>query len=296
MPNLTPPILTAADIYEYATEIRKALPNSTFKPLMTFKIVDSTTPKILSELKKVGAVAGKLYPEGVTTNSDDGVKDIPALYPVFAEMEKLGLVLCLHGEMPEVFCLDREEAFLPVFEAIANKFPKLKIVLEHITTAAAVEKIQSFPDNVAATITVHHLELTLDEVIGEKIRPHNFCKPIAKRPQDQEALLAAATSGNPKYFLGTDSAPHLAETKECAAGCAGVYTAPIMLPLLVEIFEDAGRLEKLEDFTSRFGAQFYGLALNQETVTLIKESWVIPDRYGPIVPYKSGLTLHWKLT
>jgi dihydroorotase len=294
MPNLTPPILTAEDVVRYREEIEQAA-GSSFKPLMVFKIVPSTTPAMVTELKKVGVTAGKLYPEGVTTNSEDGVKDIPALYPVFKEMEKQGIVLCLHGEVPGVFCLDREAAFLPVLDDIAKNFPKLKVVLEHITTAAAVEQIKRLPANITATITVHHLELTLDEVIGEKIRPHHFCKPIAKRPEDKAQLLDAAISGNPKFFLGTDSAPHTVETKECSAGCAGVYTAPVMLEVLAEVFERMESLDKLEDFTSRFGAEFYGLPLNTETVELEKKTWKVPAQYGPVVSYKAGEELTWKM-
>lgn len=295
MPNLTPPVLKATDVVQYRNEIGKAVQGYDFTPLMTFKIVPATTSEMVQELKKAGVTAGKLYPEGVTTNSEDGVRDIPALFPVFATMEKLGIVLCLHGEMPGVFCMDREGAFLPVLDSLVKEFPKLKIVLEHITTADAVQKVKSLPKTVAATITVHHLELSLDDVVGEKIQPHHFCKPIAKRPEDLKALRLAATSGNPKFFLGTDSAPHAVETKECEAGCAGVYTAPVMLPVLAEIFETLNSLEQLEDFTSRFGAEFYGLPLNEKQVKLKKEAWVVPARYGTVVSYKAGKTLAWRL-
>jgi dihydroorotase len=295
MPNLTPPILNAEHVVRYRGEIEAAA-GPGFTPLMTFKIVAATTPEMVKQLKEAGAIAGKLYPEGVTTNSEDGVRDIPALYPVFAEMERQELVLCLHGEMPGTFCLDREAAFLPVLDEIASNFPKLHIVLEHITTAEAVDKVLSLPENVAATITVHHLELTLDEVIGDKIQPHHFCKPVAKRPEDRSNLLQAALSGSPKFFLGTDSAPHAVETKECAHGCAGVYTAPVTMAVLGEIFEAAKALEKLEDFTSRFGAEFYSLPLNSETITLTKESWTVPDQYGSVVPYRAGQSLSWRLS
>ncbi|MBU6389666.1 dihydroorotase, partial [Patescibacteria group bacterium] len=241
-------------------------------------------------------VAGKLYPEGVTTNSEDGVNDIPALYPVFERMAKEEFILCLHGERPGVFSLDRETAFLPVLEEIATRFPNLKIVLEHVTTEAAVELVKKLPDTVAATITVHHLYLTLDDVIGDKIRPHHFCKPVAKRPEDRAALLAAATSGNPKFFLGTDSAPHAVETKECEAGCAGVYTAPVAIPLLAEIFERQNALDQLEGFTSFFGAEWYGLPPNAAHITLQKQEWIVPDRCGTVVPFRAGKKLTWKVT
>lgn len=295
MPNLTPPVLTAEDLKKYRQEIESALTGKAFTPLMTFKIVSSTTPEMVKELKIAGASAGKMYPEGVTTNSEDGVSDFPALYPVFAEMEKQGLVLCLHGEMPGEFCLDRESAFLDVLKDIADHFPTLKIVLEHITTADAVDAVESLPEQVAATITVHHLALTLDDVIGDKIQPHHFCKPIAKRPEDRQALLLAATGGSSKYFLGTDSAPHLKENKECAEGCAGVYTAPVMLPILAELFEETGALDMLENFTSRYGAEFYGLPLNEEKVQLTKKSWKVPDQYEGVVPFRAGEMLNWSV-
>lgn len=295
MPNLTPPVLNVGDLQRYRQEIEVLLPDKAFTPLFTFKIVASTTPELVQDLKRAGAVAGKLYPEGVTTNSEDGVKDIPALYPVFQEMQKCGLVLCLHGEMPGVFSLDRETAFLSVLENIAKEFPDLKIVLEHITTAAAVRLVEALPANVAASITVHHLELTLDDVIGDKISPHSFCKPVAKRPEDRAALLGVVLSGNKKFFLGTDSAPHPQDKKECAFGCAGVYSAPVALPVLAQIFEAHQALEKLEAFCSENGALFYGLPLNTGTVTLVKETWTVLEKYGEVVPFYAGRQLAWQV-
>jgi dihydroorotase len=294
MPNTTKPILTARDAVRYREEIIFETP-VWFKPLMTIKLVRSTTPEVIADAKDAGVVAGKVYPEGVTTNSDDGVRNVKELYGVFEAMEKAGMILCLHGEVPDAFCLDREDAFLLALEDIATTFPKLKIVLEHITTASAAHVVTVLPANVAATITVHHLFITLDDVIGGMLSPHNFCKPVAKRPHDREALLRAAVSGNPKFFLGTDSAPHAAEKKECASGCAGCFTAPMALPALASIFDREGALNKLEAFTSTFGAEFYGLPLNEGEISLVKEDWRIPQVCG-VVPFMAGKTLSWRLT
>jgi dihydroorotase len=262
---------------------------------MTFRVMPTTTPAMVKDHKRVGATAGKLYPEGVTTNSEGGVKDLQSLYPVYKAMQEEGLVLCLHGEVPGVFSLDRETAFLETLRTLAKDFPKLKIVLEHATTADAIDTVVKLPANVAATITAHHLRITLDDVIGDKLNPHAFCKPIAKRPLDRDALVKAATSGNPKFFLGSDSAPHPVETKECACGAAGVYTAPVLLPVLAETFEEAGHLDKLESFTSRFGAEFYGLPLNDQYIELQRESWTVENQYGGVVPFMAGHKFNWKL-
>ncbi len=296
MPNTLPPVLTPADVLRYRSEIKDALPaQSDFEPLMTFKIVPSTTPEMILELKKVGVVAGKLYPEGVTTNSEDGVSDIKALYPVYQAMAEANMVLCLHGEVPGVFCMDRESAFLDTLKLLATDFPTLKIVLEHATTADAIKAVKALGPNVAASLTVHHLAITLDDVVGDKINPHNFCKPIAKRPKDRETLLKAATSGSAKFFLGTDSAPHTVESKECACGAAGVFTAPVVLPVLAELFESVNALAKLEGFVSGHGAEFYGLDLNSATIKLVKKPWVVQVTYGGVVPFMAGKTLEWQI-
>jgi dihydroorotase len=296
MPNTNPPIVTAADLINYRKSIEELLGEAdNFTPLMTFRLMPSTTPDMVSEHKKAGATAAKLYPDGLTTNSEGGVRDFRALYPVYKALEKEGLVLCLHGEMPGVFSLDRESAFLSTLEMLAKDFPSLRIVLEHATTADAIETVKKLPKKVAATITAHHLQITLDDVIGDKLNPHVFCKPIAKRPSDRDALLKAATSGNPKFFLGTDSAPHPVSTKECACGAAGVYTAPLLLPLLAEIFDSVGKIDRLEAFTSRFGAEFYGLPLNEEYLELVVEDWKVADQYDGVVPYKAGYTFKWKV-
>lgn len=296
MPNTIPPVLSDSDVRRYREEIEAAIPEDVqFTPLMTFKIVDSIAPEMVPALSESGAVGGKLYPEGVTTNSEDGVKDIESLFPLFESMSEHGLVLCIHGETPGTFSMDREETFLPTLEKIARRFPALKIVFEHASTARAIEVVESLHENVAATITAHHLKITLDDLLGGKLNPHNFCKPVVKRPEDRDALIKAATSGNPKFFLGSDSAPHSIEAKECCEGAAGVFTAPILLPLLADLFEEHGALEKLEFFTSEAGAKFYGLPLNEEKITLVKKPFVIPKETNGIVPFLAGETLTWSL-
>jgi dihydroorotase len=295
MPNLTPAILTAKNAAYYQGEIIDSAGKG-FTPLMTIQITDATTPAMIAEAKEVGVIAGKVYPLGVTTNSQNGVKDFNALDPVFREMQTQGMLLLLHGENPEpgISCLDREEKFIPTLYTLARKFPKLKIVLEHITTKEAYMAVTALR-NVAATITVHHLLLTLDDVVGNLLSPHNFCKPIAKRPGDRAILRMAAVSGNPKFFYGGDSAPHLRERKECSQGCAGVFNAPVALPLLAQIFEDLNMLESLENFVSSFGADFYGLPRNTETIELVKNDWTVPNEYNGIVPFIAGKPLSWQV-
>ena len=281
MPNLWQPVVTGFDVSRYRDAIQKAADNPSFTPLMTIKLLDGLTPETILTARAAGAIAAKLYPRGVTTNSDDGVSDPLALGTVYETMEACGMVLCLHGETPGVFCMEREAAFLDTLGEIVVRHPKLKIVLEHVTTAQAVSFVMLAPENVAATITVHHLVLTLDDVVGEKIKPHHFCKPIAKTPHDLRILRRAATSGSPKFFLGTDSAPHSLAHKECSAGCAGVFTAPVALPVLAEVFEQEEALDKLEAFTSEFGARFYGLPLNDGTIWITKEPWKVPWYHVP---------------
>ncbi len=293
MPNTTKPILTGEDAVAYKKDILR-IRGEEFQPLMTIKLVRSTTPTIIREAKAAGVVAAKFYPEGVTTNSEDGMPNLADSHPVLQEMERQGMVLCLHGETPGVFCMDRETVFLSDLSAIANTFPKLKIVLEHVTTFDAVSEVSALPDNVAATITVHHLFLTLDDVVGGMLKPHHFCKPIAKTPEDRESLLDVAMSGNPKFFLGTDSAPHARGKKECASGCAGVFTAPVAMALLVDLFEQHGTLDRLEGFTSEFGARFYGLPLNEEKVTFTRDPWVVAEVVGDVVPFKAQEVLNWR--
>ncbi|MDX2104838.1 MAG: dihydroorotase [Candidatus Melainabacteria bacterium] len=298
MPNLMPPILNANDVINYRMQIMEVLSDTKgkfFAPLMTFKIVPTTSAAEIDGLRQAGAIAGKLYPDGVTTNSQGGVSDFKALFPVYKAMEECGMVLCLHGEMPNAFSLDRETEFLSVLKDVALNFPKLRIVLEHATTKDAIDCVKTLPANVACTLTVHHMYLTLDDVIGGALNPHAFCKPVAKRPKDRLAIIDAALSGNPKFFLGSDSAPHAISAKENACGAAGVYTAPVLVPALCQIFEDYGTITKLEPFTSQFAAEFYNLPLNQHSIEIVKEPWKVPEVCGTIKPFLAGQTLNWKV-
>lgn len=294
MPNTNPPILTARDVNRYRREILELVP--WFEPLMTIQINDNTTPRMAEQAKESGAIAGKIYPLGVTTNSQNGVSNFKAIYPTLDKMQEIGMLALFHGEDPweKATCLDREKMFLPTLYGIANDFPRLKIVLEHITTADAIQMVEQLP-NVAATITAHHLLLTIDDIIGDKICPHNFCKPIAKRPEDREALLKAATSGNPKFFFGSDSAPHLKQNKECSHGCAGIFTAPNAIQSLAQTFEERSALRFLDDFVSGFGAYHYGLPRSQDTIQLVKKDWTVGNVYNGIVPFRAGQVLHWQV-
>lgn len=299
MPNLMKPILTAEDATFYREAIvRLAKQNGYghFTPLMTIQIVDATTPETVRAAHEAGVTAGKLYPAGVTTNSANGVQHLDALAPVFKEMERLGMVLCLHGETPGAFSLDREERFLETLSGLVRSFPRLRMVLEHLSTAAAVRAVRSLPDTVGATITAHHLTLTLDDVIGDKLRPDHFCKPVPKRPEDRDALLEAAMSDDPKFFFGSDSAPHSHYSKYCAEGCAGVFSAPVALSLLAEVFERHGALARLENFVSMHGACFYGLPLNDGFVRLVKRPCEAPSLVGnSTIPFMAGKTLGWSV-
>ncbi len=298
MPNTSPPVLGENGVCSYRDEILKAANGSGFEPLMTIQIIERTNPETVLRARTAGAVAGKIYPLGVTTNSENGVSgDYRAIYPALGAMEECGMVALFHGESPDqlVFCLDREVKFLPILKRIARDFPRLKIVMEHVTTSKAIECVAALPNNVAATITVHHLYLTLDCVIGDKLEPHHFCKPVAKRPLDRADLIAAATSGRPKFFLGTDSAPHLVSAKECASGCAGIFTAPVAIPMLLELFEPYDAADKLENFCSGFGADFYGLPRNKETITFVRKRWAVPPVLGGIVPFHAGKELGWQM-
>lgn len=286
MPNTRPcAILTGNDVIRYWGEIMRALDKMPqrhpFKPLMTIEVRDSTTPQMIVEAYRAGAVAGKVYPLGVTTNSDKGLRDFDSkkISETFRAMQDVGMLLLIHGELDRERTLvtKREEIFLPTLLKLAEKFPKLRIVLEHVSTRIAVERVRQLGKNVAATITAHHLCLTLNDVVGYGIQPHHCCMPIPKDFDDRDALIAAATSGDPKFFLGSDTAPHPREKKECAKGACGVYTAPVLPQVLAEIFEKAGRLDRLEDFTSRLGAKFYGLPLNNGTILLVKSEWVVPE-------------------
>ncbi|NLO79894.1 MAG: dihydroorotase [Xanthomonadaceae bacterium] len=304
MPNLVPPVTTTTQALAYRQRILDALPpGSDFQPLMTLYLTDQTPPAEIERAKASGQVhAVKLYPAGATTNSASGVTDLRRCDETLAAMAELGLPLLVHGEVTDasVDIFDREAVFLDtVLAPLLARFPRLKVVLEHITTQQAVEFVQQGPENLAATITAHHLLFNRNHMLVGGIRPHYYCLPVLKREEHRQALLAAATSGNPKFFLGTDSAPHARSAKEAACGCAGAFTAPAALELYATAFEEAGALERLEGFASHFGADFYGLPRNAGTVTLVRTEHELPAQlpYGAsaIVPLKGGERLAWRL-
>ncbi len=304
MPNLKPPVRTTLEAGWYRDRILAALPaNTAFEPLMTLYLTDNMEPDEIKRAKASGFVhAVKYYPAGATTNSDSGVTDIRKCDAVFEAMQDAGLPLLLHGEVTdsETDIFDREKIFIERhLIPLTRRFPTLRIVFEHITTASAVKFVLAANDNVAATITAHHLLFNRNEIFKGGIRPHYYCLPVLKREQDRLALLKAATSGNKKFFLGTDSAPHAKNTKEASCGCAGCYTALHAMELYASAFESVSALDKLEGFASFFGADFYGLPRNTGTITLEKSSWQVPDELpfsgSAIVPLRAGEMLDWRL-
>jgi dihydroorotase len=304
MPNLKPPITTAALARAYRDRIVAALPaNARFEPLLTLYLTNTTTPEEIDRARAAGFVQGvKLYPAGATTHSEAGVTDIAQVHEVLERMQRIGMPLLVHGETPQpkVDVFDRETHFIDsVLQPLIERYPGLRVVFEHITTARAVEFVAEARAGVAATITPQHLLHNRNAIFSGGIRPHYYCLPILKRERDRQALLGAATSGNPRFFLGTDSAPHERTAKENACGCAGMFTAHAAIELYAEVFESAGRLDRLEPFASHFGADFYGLPRHDETITLIKESWVPPQVYdfgnGALVPYRGGEPIAWRL-
>ena len=304
MPNLKPPVRSTLEAGWYRDRILAALPaNTAFEPLMTLYLTDNTDPDEIKRAKASGFVhAVKYYPAGATTNSDSGVTDIRKCDAVFAAMQEAGMPLLLHGEVTdsEIDIFDREKIFIERhLIPLTLRFPKLRIVFEHITTANAVKFVSAASDNVAATITAHHLLFNRNEMFKGGIRPHYYCLPVLKREEHRLALLKAAISGNPKFFLGTDSAPHAKNTKEASCGCAGCYTALHAMELYATAFESANALDKLEGFASFFGADFYRLPRNKTTISLEKSSWQIPDELpfsgSAIVPLRAGEMLEWRL-
>ena len=305
MPNLKPPVTTVAAAGAYRDRILAALPAGTrFDPLMTLYLTDNMPPAEVAQAKASGVVhAVKYYPAGATTNSDSGVTSLDRVYPVLSAMEKNGVVLSLHGEVtaPEIDVFDRERVFVDTLATrIVRDFPGLRVVLEHITTREAAEFVLDHPRNIAATITPQHLLYSRNALFaGNFLRPHLYCLPVLKREAHRQALIKAATSGDPRFFLGTDSAPHAKHLKENACGCAGCYSAPAALPMYAEAFEDAGALDRLEGFASRFGAAFYGLPPHVDTVTLARDAWTVPSEYafgdGSIVPLRAGEVLRWQV-
>ena len=304
MPNLKPPVVTAVQAAAYRDRIRAAVPaGMKFEPLMTLYLTDLLPPDEIKRAKDAGVVALKLYPAGATTNSDAGVTDIRKTYKTLEAMQREGLLLLVHGEVtsPDIDLFDREAVFIEQqLIPLRRDFPELKIVFEHITTQEAAHYVRDADRFTAATVTAHHLLYNRNAIFTGGIRPHYYCLPVLKREVHRRALVSAATSGSLKFFLGTDSAPHAASLKEHAVGCAGCYTALTALELYAEAFDAVGALDKLEGFASCFGADFYGLPRNTGTVTLRRESWVLPEALpfgdAELKPLRGGETLHWRLS
>ena len=303
MPNLKPPVTTAAQAVEYAARIRAAVPvGMAFEPLMTLYLTDMLPADEILRAKDAGVVAAKLYPAGATTNSDAGVTDIRKTYKTLEAMQRAGLLLLVHGEVtsPDIDLFDREAVFIDTqLIPLRRDFPELKIVFEHITTREAAQYVQESDGFTAATLTAHHLLYNRNAIFTGGIRPHYYCLPVLKRETHRQALVQAATSGSAKFFLGTDSAPHPAHLKEHASGCAGCYTAHAAMELYAQAFDAAGALDKLEGFASFHGADFYGLPRNQGTITLKRESWTPPESYAfgeaQLKPLAGGEPLAWRL-
>lgn len=291
MPNLVPPVDSLERLADYRAAVERAVAGRPFAPYMTlfFRAYDAAT----LAAAKPQIIGVKLYPEGVTTNSAGGVRDLDAIAPTLAIMERLGIPLLVHGES-HGFVLDREAEFLPVYDRLARQFPGLTIVMEHITTAAAVDLLDRHP-NLAATVTLHHLLITLDDVAGGLLAPHLFCKPIAKRPEDRAALLDAALRAHPRLMFGSDSAPHPVHRKEAAGCAAGVFTAPVILPLLAELFERHGALANLQAFLSDTARRVHGITPPERTVVLERRPWTVPERYGDVVPFYAGREIAWRV-
>ena len=293
MPNLVPPVTTKEDVIAYRERVMAAVPNDYFEPYMTLFYQNYDRAFLNDVAEEITAI--KLYPAGITTNSEGGVSsfDIEEMRPTLEAMSELDIPLCVHGET-DGFVLDREAEFMSIYELLAKNFPKLKIIMEHITTKEAVAMLDKY-ENLYATITVHHLLLTLDDVIGGMMMPHHFCKPIAKRPEDLDALLSVALEAHPKVMFGSDSAPHPREKKEACGCAAGVFTAPIALQLLCEIFEQFDKLDNLQDFVSDNAQRIYGICPEFKEVTLERRPFVVPEIYGNVVPLYAGETLNWAI-
>lgn len=304
MPNLTPPITSTEQARAYRKRVLEATPENTdFTPLMTLYLTNNTPPEEIQTAVNSGIVSAvKLYPAGATTNSDAGVTDIKKCYPTLEMMQKLGLPLLVHGEVTQhnVDIFDREKEFIDQrLKVLTQDFPELKIVFEHITTSDAVDFVLASSPYVAATITAHHLLMNRNEMLVGGIKPHNYCLPVLKRESHRQALIKAATSGNNKFFMGTDSAPHARNQKETACGCAGMFTAFAAIELYAEAFDKVAALDKLEAFTSFNGPLFYGLKANSGKIILKREKWIVPESYpfadDVLIPLRAGQTIEWKL-
>jgi len=293
MPNLVPPVTSLEDVKAYKERIMAAVPNDYFEPYMTLFYKNYSKTFLESVADEITAI--KLYPAGITTNSDGGVSsfDIEQMRETLEAMSELNIPLCVHGET-DGFVMDREAEFMSIYELLAKNFPKLKIIMEHITTKEAVNMLDKY-ENLYATITVHHLLLTLDDVIGGMMMPHHFCKPIAKRPEDLDALLTVALDAHPKVMFGSDSAPHPQHKKEASGCAAGVFSAPIALQLLCEIFEQYDKLDNLQDFVSDNAQRIYGICPEFKEVTLVKRDFIVPADYSGVVPIYANQVLSWSI-
>ena len=306
MPNLVPPVVTAQDAERYRDRILAALPDGMdFTPLMTLYLTEATDPADVAAAHAAGLVtAVKLYPAGATTNSDSGVRDISKVRGVLDKMAEIGLPLCVHGEVTqaEIDIFDREAVFIDrVLDPLRRATPGLRVVMEHVTTREAVDYVRAAPRDLAATITTHHLVLNRNDLLAGGIRPHYYCLPVAKREHHRLALRAAATSGDARFFLGTDSAPHIDANKQSGCGCAGCFTAPNTLSILAEVFEQDDALDRLEGFVSRHGPAFYGLPVNDTTITLTRGDPVaypaaLDTEDGPVTVFDPRMPLHWRVT
>ena len=299
MPNLMPPVTDADAAAAYRDRILAVTSRHDFTPLMTCYLTDNVDPDELARGYAEGVwVAAKLYPAGATTNSASGVTDIRNIYPALERMQEIGMVFCIHGEVtdPDVDVFDREAVFIDrILAPLVDDFPALKMVLEHITTRQAAEFVADAPANVAATITPQHLHLNRNALFKGGLRPHAYCLPVVKREEHRLAVRKAAVSGSPKFFLGTDTAPHLREAKESSCGCAGIFNAPFALESYVQVFEEEEALDLFEGFASEHGARFYGVPLNEGTLTLEQSKQKVPDKFGDLVPFHAGETLRWTL-
>ena len=294
MPNLLPPLTTKEAINAYRARIEKITGNKPFRPYMTLFLKEKLDMEALKELKE-SILAVKLYPSGVTTNSDTGLAtiDVEGLRPTLEAMSELGIPLSIHGET-NGFVMEREKEFMPIFEALAEAFPGLKIIMEHISSKEAVETLDKY-ENLYATVTVHHLLLTLDDVIGGMLQPHVFCKPIIKTPADREAIQKAVLSGHPKIMFGSDSAPHPREKKESTGGSAGIFSAPVALPVLADFFDRHDKLALLQSFVSDNACRIYGINPPERQVRLEKSEWTVPEQIGNVVPLFSGMKIGHKI-
>ena len=293
MPNTIPPVNSAETLLSYKNEILKAAPG--FNPLMTFKLYRGMKKDEIFKLKDAGAIAGKLYPAGATTNSEDGVRNCKDVNEALSAMEEAGLVLSVHGEDPQSFSMDREKDYLPELFEIINNYPDLKVVFEHVSSKEGVNAVLEGGEKLAATVTPQHLLFTLDDLLGGMLNPLLFCKPIVKTPDDRDAVQEAVLSGSRKFFFGSDSAPHPESSKFGRSGSAGSYNTHASLPLLASFFDKSDRLDLLEDFTSVFGAEFYSIELNKDTITLEKSPYKVPDFSGDAVPLMAGEFLEWHI-